>query len=356
MVTLPDGTRRRRQIVRQTEAEAKQEAQAARRRAELAGELGSGLTSAQLADAAAALSLLKGPYPTLLQCATYYVHHHAPSGVTMSDLYGRFLSATADRLQRGEIGKRHVETVRGLCRRFAMLEPYRGVGTVQAADIEKWLDTEFSGSSVSRRNALRYVGLMFQWAKDRDLVIENPAARIKAPRIHYRTPEFLTHATVAALLSDAVAQHPDIVPRIAIGFFAGLRSSELAQLQWKDVHLDAGYITVDETIAKSRIPRVVEILPNLAAWLKDRVDLGPPDFMQRWRGSADHPIPANAMRHTYATYHLARFQDAGLTAKELGHTSGVKLLYQHYAHSGVTKDEAMRYWGIVPNNGSSLGA
>lgn len=346
---MPDGSRRRRQIVRQTEQAAREEAQAARRRAELAGELGCGLSSSQLADAAAALSLLKGQ-TSLVQCAAFYAQHHASvKSCTLADLYARVLSDMAARQQRGEIGRRHIETFRAIGRRFAQSDPSRLASACPPSDIEEWLDREFNGSAVSRRNALRYVSIMFQWAQAHDIVADNPAAKIKAPRIHYKTPAFLPVADVEALLREAEVKAPAVVPRVAIGFFAGLRSSELEQLKPEHIHLDAGYITVDETIAKSRIPRIVEILPNLAAWLRGRADLGPQDFAQRWRRASSRAIPANVLRHTYATYHLARFQDAGLTAKELGHTSGVKLLYQHYAHSGVTKTEAMRYWGIEPN-------
>jgi integrase len=56
----------------------------------------------------------------------------------------------------------------------------------------------------------------------------------------------------------------------------------------------------------------------------------------------------NVMRHTFATYHLAAFGDAGKTAKELGHQDGVRLLYRHYAHAGLSKAEAEAYWRISP--------
>ena len=59
------------------------------------------------------------------------------------------------------------------------------------------------------------------------------------------------------------------------------------------------------------------------------------------------PWPANCMRHTFATYHIAMWQDANKTAYALGHTSGVDVLYQHY-RGLATKAEAERFWGLRP--------
>ena len=39
--------------------------------------------------------------------------------------------------------------------------------------------------------------------------------------------------------------------------------------------------------------------------------------------------PRNALRHSYATYHLALHENAAKTAKELGHTDA-NMLYNHY--------------------------
>ncbi|HEU5246938.1 MAG TPA: hypothetical protein VFU09_07610 [Candidatus Udaeobacter sp.] len=59
--------------------------------------------------------------------------------------------------------------------------------------------------------------------------------------------------------------------------------------------------------------------------------------------------PQNALRHSFASYHLARFNDAAALALELGHTNS-NLVFQHYRQL-VKPKQAERYWKIVPVSG-----
>jgi integrase len=52
------------------------------------------------------------------------------------------------------------------------------------------------------------------------------------------------------------------------------------------------------------------------------------------------------LRHSFASYHLARFNDAAALALELGHTSA-QLVFQHYRQL-VKPKQAERYWKITP--------
>ena len=56
---------------------------------------------------------------------------------------------------------------------------------------------------------------------------------------------------------------------IAIGLFTGLRTGELASLEWENIHLIGSqrFIEVAARKAKTRQRRIVSISDNLAAWL-----------------------------------------------------------------------------------------
>jgi len=56
--------------------------------------------------------------------------------------------------------------------------------------------------------------------------------------------------------------------------------------------------------------------------------------------------PHNALRHSFASYHLAHLNDAAKLALELGHTNA-HLVFQHYREV-VRPKEAERYWQIKP--------
>ena len=53
------------------------------------------------------------------------------------------------------------------------------------------------------------------------------------------------------------------------------------------------------------------------------------------------------MRHGFASYHLAHFNDAAALALELGHTDA-GLVFQHYRQIVKPKD-AEKYWDLSPS-------
>jgi len=98
----------------------------------------------------------------------------------------------------------------------------------------------------------------------------------------------------------------------------------------------------------------VKIQPNLAKWLQPFQQLSgpltPPGYGKllcaaREAAGIAH-WPPNALRHGFASYHLAKFSDAAALALELGHTNNL-LVFQHYRQLVRPKD-AERYWKIVP--------
>ena len=60
---------------------------------------------------------------------------------------------------------------------------------------------------------------------------------------------------------------PRMIPFIAIGAFAGLRSAEIARLEWQEVRFDQDVIELKAAKAKTASRRLAPILPALRAWL-----------------------------------------------------------------------------------------
>ena len=54
----------------------------------------------------------------------------------------------------------------------------------------------------------------------------------------------------------------------------------------------------------------------------------------------------NGLRHSFASYHIAKWKDAAALALEMGHTT-TKLIFSHY-RALVHEDDAERYWKIFP--------
>jgi integrase len=148
-----------------------------------------------------------------------------------------------------------------------------------------------------------------------------------------------------------------ILPAVAIAAFAGLRHSEIARLKWDDVDLSRKFVEVKAKNSKTATRRLVAISPNLKAWLSlnDNRDarvypcaarVYRARFAEACKAAAIERWPRNALRHSFASYHLATHRDAARTALELGHTES-RTLFAHYREL-VTREDAKQYWKIFP--------
>src|SRR5262249_23788199 len=189
------------------------------------------------------------------------------------------------------------------------------------------------------------------FASERGYCVGNPAARTARAKVIETAIGILTVDQTARLLENAPAE---LVPYVAIGAFAGLRRAELERLDWKEVDLQSNLIEVTASKAKSARRRFVRIQPNLAKWLQPHARLSgnvaPPTYRELLDDAREaakiHEWPQNGLRHSFASYHLARFKDAPALALELGHTSA-HLVFNHYREL-VRPKQAEYYWKIAP--------
>jgi integrase len=170
--------------------------------------------------------------------------------------------------------------------------------------------------------------------------VENPVCESVPPSVH--APE-----TVRAALDFARRWNLNLCRSLAIRYFAGLRTSEAASLSERQISAD--YIEVTAAKSKTRQRRLVTIQPNLRAWiaLGGSVEFG--DYGNRTRlfyKATGLEWPHNVTRHSFVSYHLAAFQNAGKTALEAGHTE--QMTFAHY-RALVTPDAAAEFWKISPS-------
>ena len=182
--------------------------------------------------------------------------------------------------------------------------------------------------------------------------VSNPAQNTAKAKEPDAPPGILTVTQAANLLENAT---PEMLPYIAIGLFAGLRRAELERLDWRDIHFD-GEQLIEVTAAKSKTARrrFVKIQPNLREWLapvrKHFGKITPDNFVKEFdalRVAAEITNwPDNALRHSFASYHLAQFRAAAALALEMDHTDS-GMIFGHYRQL-VRPKEAARYWSIRP--------
>ena len=106
---------------------------------------------------------------------------------------------------------------------------------------------------------------LFGYAEKRGYIDKNPVSVIDKIKLVDAPPEILTPDQLQKALDACPA---DLLPCIALGAFAGLRTAELLRLEWHDIDLKRGFINVAASKSKTAKRRLIKIAPNLADWLR----------------------------------------------------------------------------------------
>jgi integrase len=218
----------------------------------------------------------------------------------------------------------------------------------------------------------------FSWCKSRGLSVENPVTDAMTFKVVPTAPGILSPVDAAKLLASC---DPAILPGVVIGMFCGLRQSEISRLDWRNVDLASGIITVGADTAKTSSRRTVEIPENARQWLspmkKDTGKVWPKNEEARnlWNlariGAGFGPFfstraavnevqndpetkkprkdlrewPDNALRHSAISYRLAKTRDLPRVATEAGNSPAI--IQRHYAEL-VKPDTAAKFFSIIP--------
>jgi integrase len=255
--------------------------------------------------------------------------------------------------------KAHLADLKHRLMRFALAHKGRLIGTFTTKDIDRWL-LSLKGAPQSKTNFRRAAHNLFSWCVARGYATSNPVTQAAKVKIPPRTIGVLSVSEARRLLT---ACHACLLPAVAIGIFAGLRREEIARLDWREIDLDGGHIEVKATKSKTAQRRLVEISDNLREWLTPHRQLfgavSPARTPYRWhfneavKAAGIERWPSNALRHTFASCHLAHYQDAAKTALQLGHTES-RTLFAHYREL-VRRTDAAAFWNIFPPKQGSEG-
>ena len=250
---------------------------------------------------------------------------------------------------RGASG-RYISDLRARLTRFA--ESFKvNIADVQTGDVQRWLD----GLNVAQQTALnfrRVVSTLFSHAEARGYIRrgENPVEATE--KISVKDSEAIAIYAPSEIDRLLVSASKEFRPCIAISAFAGLRSAEVERLEWNDIDLKGGFITVGADKAKTASRRVIPIAANLKAWLAPyaqkhgRIWKGThddfydaqqitaaatelkPDSAKGIAGVAPVKWKANGLRHSFASYRLAEVQSAAQVSLECGNSAAV--VFKHY--------------------------
>jgi len=325
----------------------------------------------QKTDAVEALGLLSEFDANLRQAAAFYVKHHQK--VSRANRFGslvdQYLAEQKARVEKNTLRPATYGDAKKRLGRFSTEWGRLAITTIEAKDIDALLDSKgYHGTN--RQNYKRYLSGFFNWAIKQGKTKGNPVQQTETVRVKKETPEIYTPTQVKAILraaekgkdaeeeADRIKAVPELVPYLAIAFFAGIRPEEISRLSWDDIDLNLGEIHIRSAQSKTHSARIVHISGNLKTWLlKYRKESGKvfaysETSLKRWRAkvmkTAGVSTIQDGARHTFATFHLA-LHGIDDTLQELGHTDP-KMLFRHYR--GLAKNrkaQAQKFFEIKPN-------
>ncbi len=229
---------------------------------------------------------------------------------------------------------------------------------ITTADINRFLGNLEGLGPVSRNSIRRNLITMFSFAKKQGYL--HPDRKTAAELSEsFKEPdtkiEIFTPDEMLRLLLSANAR---ILPLIAIGGFAGIRSAEILRLDWEDIKWDRGHIEIAGSKAKTAARRLVPLTDNLKAWLAPwRAEAGRIISISDYSGALNDTgvkakIPGgwrqNALRHSFISYRVAETGDVARTSLEAGNSP--KMIFRHYREI-VDQESAKAWFSIMPPDG-----
>jgi integrase len=252
-----------------------------------------------------------------------------------------------------ELSREHVDDLRNRYSRFCERFGESGTRTLTSKEVQEWL-WSLPLTAQSKNNFRARLFALFNFAVAREYMDKNLCAAIKPLKIRKAKKEIFTPDELRAVLDHA---SPEILPAIVIGAFAGVRTKERTLLTWEDLDIKRGKLTVGAEDSKTAARHTITMEECLKAWLApfngrsgpifDGTDMR---FCQKLskicKAAGLKKAPKNGLRHSFASYHVAKYQDAERVRGDLGHTTA-NLLFATYREM-VQPEDADRWFSIFP--------
>ena len=288
---------------------------------------------------------------SLLHAVEYFMKNYDPKRPRkpLPDLVQEFI----DSRHSMRLSQEYLRNIEWLFGHF--LNAFRQVSLddLTARDIERWMESRTGWSGCSRKCLRVHLVTFGNFLKQRGyLPTGRPSVfeQITKYREEVKPVEIYTPEEMRQILKGA---HELLLPMVAIAGFAGLRSAEIARLDWKHVHFDRGFIECEASMTKTRCRRLVPISDNLRAWIEPLSRREGRIVLHHRPGCAFVNLgkrigiewKRNALRHSYISYRLAIMPDTARVALECGNSPAV--IFGHYREL-VTPEQAKEWFSIAP--------
>jgi len=286
----------------------------------------------------------EGNYDLLTACMEYEKESEPDKPIQFSEAQKLFLAAKTAKGLRPE----SLKSYRSTYNQFGAKFDNDTLDGITAEQVANWLDGQhYSGVRFNR--ALADLGTLRNWAESKGYSVgrHDPFAGNERRLLDQADVSILTVEQAADYLAEAV-EVPECGPVTVLVLLCGLRVSEALQTRPQDIDLDDGIVTVRGQASKLRARRICTLQPIATHWLNLALEKGgllplSQSVYDKARRANLPAIPANSLRHSFCSYHLAHFKNIGLTAEEAGNSP--EMIAKHYKEL-VRPKAAAKFWGI----------
>jgi len=228
-------------------------------------------------------------------------------------------------------------------------KPLRGIGVEECREM---LQDVFGHSDCAFRKGRAILHSLFAFGMRQGWCARNPVDAIDAPHVMEKRIEPLTGGQIARLM--AACKEPDMQDMeaaVVLMLWCGVRPAEVQRLTWAEVDPQEGVVYIPPQHSKTGGARLVP-LRGAAARLRakggDTSAIAPRNWAKRWQelrtraGLQDWQ--QDALRHTFASYHLRRFCNPPQLQAEMGHRDSTLLRTRYASLRGLRIRAVADFW------------
>ena len=207
----------------------------------------------------------------------------------------------------------------------------RRVRSITPQECAEYIETAFD-TPRQRQKARLILSGVFSTAMKRGWCDANPVSKVEAPRVVEQPVPVLTPQEIEQLTTTAEAyQGGSCAAAVGMMLYAGIRPHEVARLTWAQVDLQKRAIYILPRHSKTGGARRVTIHRPLQRILRahkraENEKICPRNWLRHWRElrrasgwGGGKKWPQDALRHTFASYHLSHFRSFAELQVEIGH-------------------------------------
>ncbi|MBQ7024424.1 MAG: tyrosine-type recombinase/integrase [Akkermansia sp.] len=230
----------------------------------------------------------------------------------------------------------------------------RRVRAITPQECAAYIETAFD-TPRQRQKARLILSGVFGTAVKRGWCDANPVAKVEVPRVVETPVPVLTPQEIEEITTAAESYHNgNCAAAVGMMLYAGIRPHEVSRLTWAEVDLQERAIYIHPLHSKTGGARRVTIHKPLQRILerhkqKASENICPGNWAKHWRHlrqdagwRGDKKWPQDALRHTFASYHLSYFRSYEELQIEIGHRDSTLLRTRYLCMNGVMA--AARFW------------